>query len=227
MHAGIFLSFTTDPNWPELGPVKPHAYWSTDTQLSEIPWDAVQMTYRQLAVLNDDRDSWRYDWQTGEFYQPPQLGRRYLRVVEGRIVEISAEERAVLDLQDFRAEKERVIQRIAERRYQAECAGVVVDGIPIHTDRESQSCMTAAFVSAQAGLFSSLRWKCQDGQFRELTATQVVSIAQVLLGYVQACFDRERVLRGLLGAVVDMDHAGLAGLPIGGGWPDREIALAP
>jgi hypothetical protein len=226
MLTNTYLSFQIDPGWPDLGQIKPAVYWSWETQAHEIPEGSICLTDERLSQLNDNRDSWRLDPSSGDLYLPPQIERRYLRAVNGRIVEISSEERAAQDLEDFRTERERVRQVIAARRYEAECAGIVVDGIPIHTDRESQATFTSAFVSAQAGLIPTLRWKCQDGKFRELSASQVASIAQVLLGYVQACFDREEALCDLLDAVADMDYAGLTGLPIEEGWPEQVIALA-
>jgi hypothetical protein len=120
MIINVWLSFQPDPQFPEAGPIMPERYWDADLPESvrgRIPDVAINLDSEQVALLNDNLFSWRYDWATGEFYQPPQLEARYLRVVVGRIVEISPEARAELDAQDFAAAKQAKIREISRQTY--------------------------------------------------------------------------------------------------------------
>ena len=97
-----------------------------------------------------------------------------------------------IDLETF---KERKQQELAEARWQAEVSGV--DGI--RTDRESQSMITGAALKAMQDETYSCRWKTEAG-FVELTAPQILAIADAVRAHVQGCFDREAELLELVEA---------------------------
>lgn len=97
-----------------------------------------------------------------------------------------------LDLDTF---KERKKQELAEARWLAEVSGV--NGI--RTDRESQAMITGAALAAIRDETYSCRWKTEGG-FVELTAPQILAIADAVRSHVQACFDLEADLLALVEA---------------------------
>ena len=88
---------------------------------------------------------------------------------------------------------------IAARRYDAEIAGTVVGGMPIATDDRSKLLINGAALRANRSSDYVLRWKTSDG-FVDLSAAQVLAVADAVSEHVQACFDREDAL---LAAVTD------------------------
>ena len=84
---------------------------------------------------------------------------------------------------------------LAWARYGAECRGVS----GIRTDRESQAMITGAALKAMQDDTYSCRWKTETG-FVELTAAQILAIADAVRAHVQGCFDREAELLALVDA---------------------------
>ncbi|WP_426117290.1 DUF4376 domain-containing protein [Pseudomonas sp. DSP3-2-2] len=82
---------------------------------------------------------------------------------------------------------------IAARRYTAETAGTIIQGMPIDTGRDSQALITGATVAAMLDADYSIRWKTAAG-FVELTGAQVIGVASAVRAYVQSCFDCEAEL---------------------------------
>lgn len=91
--------------------------------------------------------------------------------------------------------RNRKYREIATARYNAEIAGI--DGIK--TDRESQALITGAALKAMQDSTYSCRWKTESG-FVELTAPQILAIADAVRAHVQGCFDREAELLTLIEA---------------------------
>ena len=89
--------------------------------------------------------------------------------------------------------------RIAARRFQAETGGVIVEGIQVNTERDSQSLLTGAAFAASLDPGYHIKWKAATG-FVDLTGEQILGIASQVRAFVQACFNREAEL---LGAVAD------------------------
>lgn len=93
----------------------------------------------------------------------------------------------VITVEDkFQQAKERKYDEIATARYNAEIAGI--NGI--RTDRESQSLITGAALKAMQDNTYTCRWKGIDG-FVELTAPQIIAVADSVRQHVQSCFDHE------------------------------------
>lgn len=90
-------------------------------------------------------------------------------------------------------------EQIAARRYQAETAGIEVDGMAVATDDRSKLLINGAAVEAMLDPEYVMRWKA-GGAFVDLTAQQVIAVARAVRAHVQACFDREAEL---LAAVTD------------------------
>ena len=100
----------------------------------------------------------------------------------------------VITVEDkFEQARERKRGEIAAARFEAETSGI--DGIK--TDRESQALITGAALKAMQDSTYSCRWKTESG-FVELTAPQILAIADAVRAHVQACFDREAELCGLI-----------------------------
>ena len=102
------------------------------------------------------------------------------------VVDYSPEEVAGI----LEAAKERKRSEIAAARWAAETAGIDVNGFTVRTDRESQALITGAALKAMQDSEYSCRWKGVDG-FVELTAPQILAIADAVREHVQGCFDRE------------------------------------
>ena len=105
-------------------------------------------------------------------------------------------------MMDFEFEYDALAQKkdewrryLAWARYGAERRGV--NGI--RTDRESQSMITGAALKAMQDDTYSCRWKTEAG-FVELTAPQILAIADAVRAHVQSCFDREAELLALVEA---------------------------
>ncbi len=99
---------------------------------------------------------------------------------------------APMTLADCQAAKK---AEIANARWHAETSGVS----GFRTDRESQAIITGAALKALQDSTYSCRWKTESG-FVELTAPQILAIADAVRAHVQAQFDHERALLALIDA---------------------------
>lgn len=102
--------------------------------------------------------------------------------------------------------------RIAARRYQAETAGTIVNGMALPTDRDSQALVTGAALAAWMDQNYTCQWKTADG-FVALAAQQIIALASAMRAHVQACFDREAALLDALTAGTYTDEQ------LDQGWP--------
>ena len=108
----------------------------------------------------------------------------------------------VITVEDkFEQARERKRSEIAAARFEAETSGI--DGIK--TDRESQALITGAALKAMQDSEYSCRWKGVNG-FIELTAPQILAIADAVRAHVQACFDREAELLPLIEAATSQEE---------------------
>ena len=96
---------------------------------------------------------------------------------------------AYKSLGDCKAAK---LAQLAAHRYAQETGGITVSGVPVKTDRESQSLMTAARIIAKEDSNYSVNWKAGAG-FVTLNAATLIAIADAVRGHVQDCFDSEKV----------------------------------
>ncbi|WP_288476365.1 DUF4376 domain-containing protein [uncultured Pseudomonas sp.] len=79
---------------------------------------------------------------------------------------------------------------IAAKRFTVETGGITVQGLPIDTSRDSQNLITGAALAADRDPAYSVKWKTAAG-FVELSATQLLALADAVRKHVQACFNRE------------------------------------
>lgn len=103
-------------------------------------------------------------------------------------------------------------QQIAEHRYRAETAGMVLEGIPVDTDDRSKLLISGAAQRAAREPGYTLRWKTYEG-FIDLSAEQVQAMADAVADHVQACFNREAELQA---AVAD---GSITAEMLEQGWP--------
>lgn len=82
-------------------------------------------------------------------------------------------------------------ERIADRRYKAQISGTQFAGMMIDTSADSQNLITGATLAAVIDKDYVCRWKLADGTRVELTAPQIIAIAQAVRDHVQHCYDRE------------------------------------
>jgi len=156
-----------------------------------------EMSEAQLAELNIfpcDEIKPPITWT--QYYDAPVI-----EVSDGRatatypVLDYSPEEVAGI----LEAARERKRSEIASARWEAETAGIDVNGFTVRTDRESQSLITGAALKAMQDEKYSCRWKTESG-FVELTALQISAVADAVRTHVQACFDREAELVALIEA---------------------------
>lgn len=106
---------------------------------------------------------------------------------------------------------------LADLRFRKETAGIVVGGVGIKTDRESQALISGAYSSLKNGLLTSIDWKGATG-WVTVTLAQLEPIAQAVANHVQACFTRERQHNDAIQAVVN-NQVQVAAYDITTGWP--------
>ena len=98
----------------------------------------------------------------------------------------------------FAKAKEAKYAEIAQARYNAEIAGVTINGVLIKTDRETQAVLTAACLQAYIDSGYSLNWKTGDGTFVSLPAEKIMAFGTAVRAHVQSCFDHEAELLPLI-----------------------------
>jgi hypothetical protein len=102
--------------------------------------------------------------------------------------------------------------RISSSRYDAETAGITINGMFIDTGRDSQALITGAALSAMIDPDYVCNWKTSEG-FVQLDAQALIAIAQAIRAHVQACFDREAVL------LTALENGSFVEDMLNGGWP--------
>lgn len=113
--------------------------------------------------------------------------------------------------------KDILLAMVAEKRWQLETSGILVSGVPIKTDRESQAQITGAYTSLKSGLIDSTPWKAADGSFSLVTIEELGPIAKAVADHVSACFAAEKAHNE---AIYELHYQGaLDSYDIGAGWP--------
>lgn len=122
------------------------------------------------------------------------------------------------------ARKAEMKSALAQRRWEAETAGITVGGGAIATDRESQAMITGAFTRAQdklaQGQTEDTIWFKGVGGWVQLDIPTTMAIGRAVGDHVQACFAHERDLDALIDAAED--DAALDAIDIEAGWPGQD-----
>jgi hypothetical protein len=87
----------------------------------------------------------------------------------------------------------------AAKRFAVETGGIAVDGSHIATDRASQSLITGAYNYVKENPDATVNFKTPNG-FVQLTASQMVVIANAVAAHVQACFAAEGTVDAAINA---------------------------
>jgi hypothetical protein len=95
---------------------------------------------------------------------------------------------------DFETFKLAKAWEIADKRWRTETSGIIVDGVEIATDRESQALLRGAVLAAQNNPQYKANWKAKNG-WAVLDAATILAVADAVRPHVQACFDREKLLQ--------------------------------
>ncbi|KFI30414.1 prophage tail fimber assembly protein [Haematobacter massiliensis] len=106
------------------------------------------------------------------------------------------------------------------RRQEVESGTATIAGVPIWIDATSQGKLTGAAIAAGLDPAMSLVWKGSDGEFYQLDAAAVITLAQGAMAFVQAAFAREGQLLAEITAAPDLDALSL--IDIATGWPGQE-----
>ena len=105
-----------------------------------------------------------------------------------------------------------VRDQIAARRYQAEIAGITINGMRVETDDRAKLLINGAALEAMLDADYAMQWKTIEG-FVELTGAQVIGVARAVRAHVQACFNREAEL------LAELEAGTLTDEMLEQGWP--------
>ena len=136
-------------------------------------------------------------------------GSPVIEVVDGRatatypVLDYSADEVAGI----LEAAKERKRSEIAAARWEAETAGIDVNGFTVRTDRESQALLTGAFVSITSGLVPDVEWKLKAG-WMTVEAADIAVVAAAVAAHVRKTFAVERAVWEQIEALANEDIEG-------------------
>lgn len=103
------------------------------------------------------------------------------------------------DADDPAQQRKTQVAAIAAKRFAVETGGIVVQGMPIDTSRDSQNLITGAALAADRDSTYHVQWKTSQG-FVDLNAEQMLALADAVRQHVQACFNREAELLAALDA---------------------------
>jgi hypothetical protein len=106
------------------------------------------------------------------------------------------------DREMVRAEQKR---HLAEKRYEKECGGIMINDMFFATDREAQAKLNTIYVMIKNGLWTSGKWKLKTGKFRLLNAETMEQICLAVANHVKTCFDHESDLVDFVDATEDLD----------------------
>ena len=101
-----------------------------------------------------------------------------------------------IPLETIKANK---LVEIADARYQAEIAGISVNGTTIKTDRESQALITGAYAASLINPEIEIDWKGENG-WVSLNSVAIAAICMPVTVHVQTCFRSEKELMALVEA---------------------------
>lgn len=162
----------------------------------------------------------RHGWYPFRTWPDPKIDPRREKIVhhleiEGgevtrrwEVVELSEAER-IHRLGERRRE---ILAALPGVRFRHETAGIVFEGIPLHSDRESQATLALAALQG-----TRERWKSADGKWYDLTPERLQAAAAAVAVHKRACFAREEALAGEI-RQADSPEA-LAAIDLEEGWP--------
>lgn len=130
-------------------------------------------------------------------------------------------------LEDYKASAK---QLIAATRFGRETTPVVLPtGQTINTDRESQAKIIGTFTAMQAGVLTSVNWKCVGDIFVVFDAAQFAVLAATVAQHVQDAFNWEKDALIQVNAASTIDALKVAVQPFipGAFMPPQILPLTP
>ena len=113
--------------------------------------------------------------------------------------------------------KPSLLEEVAAHRWKIETGGIVLGGVPISTDRESQAQLNSAYTSLSGGLISDTPWKASDGSFTMLTMAGIEPVVQAVAAHVCACFAAEKAHCEAIEALVEQSE--IDAYDVNANWP--------
>lgn len=141
--------------------------------------------------------------------------RYEVNVITGEVTELPDLPVSEVPLADQKIAK---LAAAATKRWQVETGGILVGGIPVHTDDRSKLMITGARIKADADANFTTQWVTADGTIVPLAAAQIVAIADAVLAHVDACFAAFATLAAAINAAED--QTALDAVDINQGWPE-------
>ena len=102
-------------------------------------------------------------------------------------------------------------------RWAYERAGTTIGGTSMDTSETTRLALIGANEKARGNPAYTVNFKIAAGSWITLNALEIIALADGLADFVQACFDREKVLSDLIVAAVD--EAEIDAIDITSGWP--------
>lgn len=109
---------------------------------------------------------------------------------------------------------------LADKRWQVETGGTVVNGVPIRTDATSQAKIDGAVaLFANDPEMTAIDFEAQPGLWVSIDAATMTAIGIAVGRHVQACFSRARALSDQVMAAPDVE--GILAVDLETGWPGQ------
>lgn len=154
------------------------------------------------------KDGVKGDWTR---VTPPDIS-------DGEYAEWTGASWVVVDAGDlFANRKTAKLASLAAKRWQVETGGIIVAGMPIKTDEDTQRKITGAYVQVTRDPSFVVKWKVAPGVFIDLDAATIIAIGDAVTAHIQACFANEAALTAAILAAADI--AALDAIDIESGWP--------
>lgn len=109
-------------------------------------------------------------------------------------------------------------ERVTEKRWEKETAGVTVDGLDFKTGVEDRTRLAVALAGMNAD--EEIDFKCGNGWLK-MSYAELQHINVVISKYVEACFSKERALHDTIDGAATV--SALASLDLDADWPLRVV----
>lgn len=114
--------------------------------------------------------------------------------------------------------KRRLQADVHALRLRVESGGIVVAGLSVATDRESQGLIQDALAGLQACPdVAPLSWRCADGAWAQVSLEQLQAISTAVFRHVEGCFRVEHEHKETIDALPDEETC--MTYDISQGWP--------
>lgn len=114
--------------------------------------------------------------------------------------------------------KARMLDELAEIKWQRELAGPLFNGVRVEASDRAKTLVLGVRTRAKENANTARRWKIAPGQYVMLDAAALIALGDAIDAHVTACFDREAALADVI--VAATSHAQLDAVNLNSGWPD-------